>query len=208
MKIKRVITIVALASCLLPLTAQAAAPDYDYLQLGYASFNDPSSSGIDSDHAYGISGSYNINGNLVVGAAYSHETADFHTPFFAPTGKLTGDTYGVGLGYRIPLNGNWDLFPNLSYVSSRTKAELLGASNSETDTGYDAGLLLRGMVTEQVELDAGFDHSTPGSSSNTVSVGALYNFTHNFAMGVGYESTTANGQDGSGWQIAFRYYFR
>lgn len=208
MHIKRLLAISAFATCLLPLAAQAAAPDYDYLQLAYASINDPSGSGFSSDHGYSLSGSYNINGSLVVGGGYGHETAKFQIPFFPVSEDVTGDTYNVGLGYRIPLNDNWDVFPNLSYVSSRTKAEALGFSASQTDTGYDAGLALRGMVTEKVELAAGFDHSTPGSSSNTVSVAALYSFTNSFAVGVGYDSSTANGQDTSSWQVALRYYFR
>lgn len=203
MNFKRVITITAFVSFLLPLAAEAAAPDYDYLQLGYASFNDPSGSGISSDHSYGLSGSYNLNGSLVLGGTYSHETAD------GPLGSsLTGDFYGLGLGYRIPLNDNWDFVPNLTYGSARVKAELGSLSSSQTDSGLDASLAFRGMVTDKVELGAAFDHSYIGSSSNTLFVDGLYNFTPSFAAGVGYSSSTANGQDTTSWQVALRYYFR
>ena len=205
MNIKRVLTILAFASCLLPLAAEAAAPDYDYLQFSYASINDPSGSGISSDHGYGLSGSYDFTGNWFVGAGYSHETAD------GPLGtSLTGNLYDLGIGYHYPLNSNWDLVPSLTYLSSKVEASAPGAGTffSETDTGWDEGLGMRGMVTEQLELDAGLDHSSAGSSSNSVSVAALYNFTHSIAAGVGYASARANGQDTSSWQVAFRYYFR
>lgn len=208
MNLKRVITIIAFASCLLPLAAEAAAPDYDYLQLGYASFNDPSSSGISSDHSYGVAGSYNLNGSLVLGGGYSHEMASFQIPFSPVTEDLTGELYDVGLGYRIPLDDTWDFIPNLSYASAKTKAEALGLSASHTDTGYDASLAFRGMVTEQVELGASFDHSSVGSSANGVFVDGLYNFTHRFAVGLGYSSGKSDGETTTSWQIAFRYYFR
>lgn len=38
--------------------AWADAPRYDFAEAFYQSFNDPSTSGLGSDHAFGVDGSY------------------------------------------------------------------------------------------------------------------------------------------------------
>ena len=186
--------------------AQAAAPDYNFLDVFYQNINDPASSGFTSDHALGVAGSYAFTDQFIGAASYAHESADFNV--FGVSGTASGNTYEAGIGYRFPLAENVDLVPNLSYVSENASAGAGGFSNSTSDTGYDVGVLLRAMVTDKFELDASADHSTPGTASNTVGVAALYNFAPSFAVGVGYGSQTANSQNTNAWSLALRYYFK
>jgi hypothetical protein len=186
-------------------SAWADAPRYDFLDVAYQTINDPSGSGISSDHAYLVDGSYAFTPNWIGAASYGHESADFKVLGFS--GTETGNVYSAGVGYRFPLTSSLDLVPNVSYVSAHASASVAGFSNSTSDTGYDVGLQLRAMVMDALELDANVDHSTPGASANTVSVAALYNFTASFAVGLGYGTSTSDGQDTSAWTVALRYYF-
>ncbi len=201
-------TLTALAAALTALSAYADAPRYDFATLSYQTNNDPSGSGLSSDHAYGIGLSYALTDNIIGAASYGHEKADVNA--FGSTGTTSGNSYEVGLGYRFPLTDSLDLVPNLSYVHTSQSLDAPGLvlTNSGSNSGYDAGVLLRAMVTPAVELEASVDHTTPGSSSNTVGVGALYNFTRSFAVGLGYSSSTSGGQTSNGWSLALRYYFK
>ena len=185
--------------------ARAAAPRYDFMDLAYQSINDPASTGLTSDHAFGLDGSYAFTDRFIGIASYAHESADFN---MFGSGTVSGNGYSVGVGYRFPLNGNVDLVPNLSYISTDASASVGGFSSSTSNTGYDVGVQLRAMVTDQFELDGSVDHASPGSSTNSVGVGALYNFTPAFAVGVGYGLSTAGGQNTNAWTLALRYYFK
>lgn len=198
----------AFATATCSSAAWADAPRYDFLDLGYQGINDPSGSFLSSDHSYEVDGSYAFTDHLIGAAQYSHETADFH--FFGPTATVTGNAYEAGLGYRFALSSNVDLIPNLSYVSEHVSATgpVPGISGEPgSQTGYDAGLLLRAMVTDKLELDANVDHTSPGHGSNDYGVAALFDFTRVFALGLGYGSATSQGQTTTAWTLAARFYF-
>jgi hypothetical protein len=200
--------LVVFAAAVAASTAYADAPRYDYLDLSYASFNDPSNSGLSSDHGYGLDGSYAFSDNIIGMASYGHEKADVNA--FGSSGTTSGNDYSAGLGYRFALSDSLDLVPNISYVhtSQSLDAPGLALSGPSSNSGYDAGVLLRAMVTPAMELDANVDHSTPGSSSNDIGVAGLYNFTRSFAVGLGYDSATSQGQTSGSWSVALRYYFK
>lgn len=202
---KKYLFAAVVAAAAMSTAAYADAPRYDYVDLSYGSFNDPSGSNLSSDHAYGLGASYAITDKWLVGGAYSHESADWKPSGLS--GSASGNGYEAGLAYRIPLSDSVDLVPNLSYLSEHVSFSVPGFSSSSTDTGYDAGVLLRANVTSAVELDASADHSSPGSSSNDVGVAALYNFDRSFAVSLGYDVSRSNGQNVSGWSVALRYYF-
>lgn len=200
--------LVVFASAFAASAAYADAPRYDFLDLAYQNINDPSGSQLSSDHAYSLDGSYAFTDNIIGMASYGHEKADINA--FGFSGTTSGNSYSAGLGYRFALMDNLDLVPNLSYVHTSQSLDapglVLGGSGS--NSGYDAGVLLRAMVTSSVELDANVDHTTPGSSGNSVGVAALYNFTPSFAVGLGYATDTSQGQTTNGWTVALRYYFK
>lgn len=109
---------------------------------------------------------------------------------------MTGNSYEPGLGYRFVLSQSVDLVPNLSYLSEHVSATepvpgIAGEPSSQT--GYDAGLLLRAMVTDKLELDANVDHTSPGHGSNDSGAAALFDFTRVFALGLGYGSSRSQG---------------
>lgn len=205
---KRYLFAAVVAVAAMSTAAYAGAPRYDYVDLSYGTFNDPSGSNLSSDHAYGLGASYAITDNWLVGGSYSHESADWNPIGSINNGSATGNSYEAGLAYRIPLSDSVDLVPNLSYLSAHSSFAVDGFSSSSTNTGYDAGVLLRAMVTPAVELDANVDHTSPGSSGNDVGVAALYDFDRSFAVGLGYGVSRSNGQNVSGWSLALRYYFK
>ena len=186
--------------------ASADAPKYDFADVLYQGINDSSGSGLSSDHAVGVDGSYAMTDKLIGLAAYAHETADYNQAGFS--GTDSANSYSLGLGYRIPLTDRVDLMPNLAYLSEHVSANLTGFNKSVSNSGYDAGVQLRAMITTQFELDANIDHTTPGSPVNTVGVAALYNFTSSFAVGLGYANQVSDGQTITGWTLALRYYFK
>ena len=172
-----------LAAALATSAAYADAPRYDFLDFSFQNINDPSGSGLSSDHAYGLGGSYAFTSNIIGAVGYSHEKADVNA--FGSSGTESGNGYSVGIGYRFALTDSLDLVPNLSYAhtSQSLDAPGLTLAGPTSNSGYDAGVLLRAMVTPAVELDANLDHSSVGSSSNSVGVAGLYNFTSSFAVG-------------------------
>ncbi|MFI4968520.1 MAG: outer membrane beta-barrel protein [Gammaproteobacteria bacterium] len=185
--------------------ACAAAPRYDFAGLSYQFINHPAGSDVSTDEAFGISGSYVLTDNWVLGGNYSHENADL----IFNDEKVSGNSYELGVGYRFPLMDSVDLVPTLSYLSDHATASGPGlVTNSSTDTGYDAGVELRAMITPVVELDFDVDHTTLGPASNQVGVAVLYNFAPSFAVGLGYAESSANGQNTSGVTLALRYYFK
>ncbi|MGE5624748.1 MAG: outer membrane beta-barrel protein [Bacillota bacterium] len=188
-------------------SAYADAPRYDFVDLGYTSISDPSGSGLSSDHAYGVDGSFGFTDNLIGLASYAHESADFS--LFGISGTASGNSYEAGLGWRFPLTSNMDIIPSLSYAHSSASARAsFGPSASTSDSGYDAAVTLRAMVTDKLELDAGVDHSSPVASSNTVGVSGFYNFTSVFALGLGYADSRSDGQDTNAWMLTARFYFK
>ena len=196
-----------LAAAFAATNAYADAPRYDFFDLSYQNNSDPSGSGLSSDHDYGVSGSYAFTDNWIGGASYAHESADFNPAGFS-SGTVSGNSYEAGIGYRFPLTASVDLVPNLSYAHESSDVSFPGLSSSTSGSGYDAGVLLRAMVTDKVELNASFDHTTPIASANTWGVGGLYNFTPAIAVGLGYSETSSGGQTTNSWTAVFRYYFK
>src|SRR5579863_4077833 len=112
MKITKTLgTLTVLATAFTAVSAYADAPRYDFGDLSYQTNNDPSGSGLSSDHAYGIGLSYALTDNIIGAASYGHEKADVNA--FGSTGTTSGNSYEVGLGYRFPLTDSLDLVPNL-----------------------------------------------------------------------------------------------
>lgn len=202
MNVKQLLLVMCLLMFFGGTSARADGLGYNLVDLGYESFNDPSSSGITSDHAYTVDGSYALTKSFIVGGAYQHETANL------PLGDYSANGYSAGVGYRIPLTDRVDLFPQLSYDSVNASATQAGVNASRTDTGYDLSVELRGLVTDKVELDGGFDHSSVGSATNNLFVTGLYSFTNNVAVGLSYSDAQSNGSTITGWAVALRYYFR
>lgn len=197
------------ASLALPLAAQAGDFDYDYVQGNYFSINDPSSSGLSSDHAFGVEGSWALPSDLVALGSYAHETAD---TTFAGQG-VSGNFYAVGLGYRLSLSDKWDLVPSLSYDSQHASTSGPLVNNSLTFNGYDLMLKARGMLTDELELDPGYDFSRVSGGGNTLTTNTLfvhgfYHFTPNLAVGLGYENAANGGTATNTWKFMFRYSFR
>jgi hypothetical protein len=227
--LKTLAALAAVAAALAATDAYAAdAPRYDFLDLSRSSVNEPYQSFFSTDLTYDLSGSYAFAGDWVGAASYSHEQTDFVN---GSAGGVTGNSYETGVGYRFALTDSLDVVPRLSYSHSNIDVANPGFSYSFSASGYHAGVLLRAMVTDKLELDASLDHtrpvtsniyvgygtlfqftpSTPVTSANQESIAALYDVTPSIALGLGVSNITSSVFAGSHnthyWSAEFRYYF-
>ncbi len=193
----------ALVAAAFSTAALADAPRYNFGDLSYSSISDPSGSGLSSDHAFGLDGSYAFTDRVIGIASYAHESADFN--FFGSGGSVSSNLYSVGAGYRVPLTDSVDLVPNLSFASADTS---VSGGGSSSDTGYVAGVMLRAVVAPQWEVDGSVNHSSVGSAATSVGIGALYDITPEWSVGFAYQNTSTSGDSFNSWTLAARYYFK
>jgi outer membrane receptor protein involved in Fe transport len=198
---------------IIPLATQAAAPDYNYLDLGYSK---SSAEGLSGGKGYEFGGSYNFYGNWYVAADYSHNSFDGG---FQTGGFFTQD-YTLTVGGHLPITDSMDFVGRVSYANDHWKQGPstnlfpgFTVATSETKSGYDLGFGIRAMVLDQLELNAFVDHNDAGllshdhdNSETTASVGAVYDFTDQFALALNY--ARSNQQSASNWMLTGRWYFQ
>lgn len=216
MPTKRFLGITAgLLAALLSCTAHADGLGYTYLDLDYFHLM-PDPSGPQAAHsAYAVFGSYALPANLVLTGSYLHSSYPFDKQF-PQAGDQTENDAQLGVGYRVHLSDRIDLVPGLAYFSKRTDFEILSLDGK----GYDLSLTPRFLVTDALELNAEVDHFRVhysynitqyrpdyNSIGNGVSVGAVYSFTHSFALGGDYAHSTSNGSIGKSYDLFARFYF-
>ncbi len=227
---KNVVFVVAALVIAAPVAAGAAAPAYNYLDLSYSRANlsnDASAaiSGLSGGNGYQLAGSYGITNSFFLGASYGHNNFNggFTTAGLPPAGSPAGGFfvkyYALTLGGHLPITDSVDFVGRVSYVSDSWRQGPsndifpgLPVSSSATKTGYDLGVGLRAMLNDRLELSAFVDRDDAGllgQNQNSVetigSVGALYNFTRRYGLGVSYAHSNQDG--GNNWMLTGRWYF-
>lgn len=179
------------------LTAPALAGDlsYNYIEVGYQNVEIDDvgfGSSIDGD-GFLVRGSFEVGDNWFVGAGYSQANFDFNIDY---------DEMSLGLGYHAPISERADVFASLSFV--RAEASIEGFEPQKED-GYGLSVGVRGMATENVELAAsvGYVDLGDGADGTAFALGALYNFTDNFAVGVEVDLD----EDATAYGLGARFYF-
>jgi hypothetical protein len=172
-------------------SAGAQGFDYSYVQLGYGTI-DFDDINVDGD-GFGLSGSYAINTDWHVFAAYEDAGLDF---------GVDATTFGAGVGYNTEMSPTIDMFARLSYQYVELDA---GALGSVDDNGIGFGVGMRFAASDQFEVDAGIDYVDlgDGGDETAFSVGALYNFTDAFSAGLGGSWS----DDVSSYTLVGRFYF-
>lgn len=178
---------------LLAFSAAASAEGFDYswLSFGYGTvdFDDID---VDGD-GFGIDGSFAINDNVHVFAAYEGASLDF---------DIDATTWAAGIGYNTELSPTFDAFARVSYVYAEVDAPGFPAVDED---GLGFGVGLRFAATPDLEVNSSIDYVDFGSSGDDTafSLGGLYSFTPAFALGL----EGSWGDDVTAYRISGRFYF-
>lgn len=191
--LKRYLIIAAatVATGLLPASASADSPSYDFFQIDFIS-GDIDNPDVDGD-GFGIGGSVSIHENWFLFGSYGDLDFD---------GAVDLSVLDLGLGYRVPMSDTTDLALTAGFVS----ADLDTSFGSADDDGYALGALIRGMVNDQFELNGGISYVDLGGSNGddtSFLLGGVYSLNENIAINGGIEI----GDDVNFYNLGFRFYF-
>jgi long-subunit fatty acid transport protein len=207
------VLILAAALVIAPLAVQAAAPDYNYLDLG---FSKASISTFSGGKGYQLDGSYSFANYWFVAASYGRNNFS--------GGALTGGFFTTDevltVGGHLALTDSLDLVGRVAYASDRWKQGPstnlfpgFSVSTEDLQDGYAFGFGIRAMLLDQLELNAFIDRNNAGLMSHdhtraetTASVGAMYKMTDDFGLGLSYARGTES--DASNWMLTGRWYFQ
>ena len=178
---------------LLAFAANAAAEgfDYNYFELGYGTL-EIDDIDVDGD-GFSLGGSYAINDNVHVFAAYENAGLDF---------GIDATTFGAGIGYNTELSPTVDMIARASYQWAEVDAAGFG---SVDDNGFGLGLGLRFAASDALEVDVDVDYVDFGDGGDDTSfgVGGYYSFTDAFALGL----SGSWSDDTSSYVLSGRFYF-
>ncbi len=186
-----------LLAAILPCAAQADDLPYRYLDLGYLSTRYGSNSGLDNGNGYLVRGSFALPANWVAQASYSHVSADITNSGGV---SFSMNHYNLGAGYRIALTDKLDLVPSFAFAQEHDSTSFASKSYS----GYDLGLTLRGVVSDQLEWKLRALHTSAGiggNSANLLGAGIAYTFAPQFAAGAEYAHARNSGANNSSLSI-------
>lgn len=172
-----------------PAIAQAEGLSFNYAEAGYGIIKIDDGGFSADGGGFLADASYEPVENVHVVASVVSASVDANgMPISA---DITG--YSIGAGYHMPIEGvGKPLVVGATITYDNSQIEVTGFPK-ETDDGYTASAGARAMVTDVVEVNAGFAHSdSGGDTSNNVSLGGVYNFTPQVAgvVGLGHSSTT------------------
>lgn len=132
-------------SASLATAAQAGEFNYNYIDAGF-SRTELDVEGIElTGRGYNFAASFDLADHWHLHGATNHSSFDYN---------LKADENEIGLGYSRGIAHGLDLTASLSYVSAEISNTAIGALNAD---GYSAGLGLRAMAGERVELFANAD---------------------------------------------------
>jgi len=132
---------------------------YDYVEGAYSwiKFSDTSDEGsaLSADFsAYQLKASKAITSNVILDIGYSYAKSDSLTVDGTSYDfDLTGQLYGLGIGYRFAVGDGTDLNLRVGYSQNKLKATYEGATVDETnDTTYPISIGIRQKITPTVEF--------------------------------------------------------
>ncbi|MGH8378216.1 MAG: outer membrane beta-barrel protein [Gammaproteobacteria bacterium] len=196
-----------------PLASNAAAPNYNYLDLSYSK---TTTDGFAGGKGYQLDGSYGFTDIWYVAGSYGHNS--FNGGFL--TGGFFTSDQTLTIGLHLPLTDSLDFVGRVGYAEDHWKqgpsTNLFPGfvvATSDTQDGYNVGFGIRAMLLDQLELNAFIDHDNVGllshdhnGSETVVSVGALYTITSDFGVGASYAHGSRNSTNN--WMLTGRWYYR
>ena len=195
-----------------PLTARAAAPDYNTVDLSYAK---GATSGFSGGSGYQLAGSYAFDTYWFVAGNYTQNRFN--------GGILTGGFFtrdeSAFVGVHFALSDSMDIVAHAGYANDHWKqgpsTNLFPGfvvSTSDNQDGYDFGFGLRMLPLDQLELNVFLDQDNVGllshdhNRSETVgTLGAVYKLSENYGLGLSY--ARGNHNSASLWMLTARWFF-
>jgi hypothetical protein len=147
-----------LAACL-PFTSQAGTMDYSYAEIAYIDTElDDDDIDVDGD-GFELRGSVAFSENFFAYAGYQDLGFDF---------GIDATRFDVGAGMRWPLNPKIDLVGRAGIVKTDVELDRFGVD--EDDDGFLIGARLRSAITEELEVEGGFDYVDLDDSGDDTSI--------------------------------------
>ena len=175
MKTKLICSLTSVVLAGIAFNAQAADFNYNYVEGSYEHYD---LDGTDAD-AGKLLGSYEITPNLNIIGEYAAGNID--NP--ADGSDLDFQDSAIGIEYHTPIASNTDVTTNIKYINQ-------DIDTANDDDGYSAGVGVRHMLNDKVELDANIDYTDIDNSDDTsLKVGARYHINKSISAGVGYSAS-------------------
>ena len=169
---------------------QSAQFNYTYAEISYDELDfDLGPVDVDGD-GLTLSGSFEINDDWHVYAAYGSHDLDF---------GIDLDTWTLGAGYVFPLKDDVDIYGRVLYIDQSADA---GPASADDD-GLGLQARIRARLTDQFELEGGILYVDVADSDTSLQASARYNFTENFSAGI----SLAFAGDTDGISVNARYSF-
>jgi opacity protein-like surface antigen len=178
---KLALTIAAVLLGTATLSAQAAEPNYTYVQASY------NWSGISPD----VLSDINLNAWNLAG---SMEFAD-HFYGFVGYQDGTGDNWNssmwnLGLGYKMKVAENTDWYIQGKYIDESLKYRPAGVTViNDSDSGFGFGTGVRSMVTDHIELQGGINYTMVNGLYGDgfgIAANGIYHFNDTWGVTLGY----------------------
>lgn len=177
-------TLIAIALIGTSTSVLAESPNWDKIQASYieTDIETPIDNDITMD-GYAVSGSLSLNESIFILANFDSvgDESDF--------GDVDLDSTNAGLGFNHGLTESTDIFATVTYE----KLQLTGSvddlgSESFDESGYGAGVGIRSMVTDFLELSVKADYlDIDDENAMRYDASAFFHLTENLSLGVGYK---------------------
>lgn len=177
-------TLIAIALIGTSTSVLAESPNWDKIQASYieTDIETPIDNDITMD-GYAVSGSLSLNESMFILANFDSvgDESDF--------GDVDLDSTNAGLGFNHGLTESTDIFATVTYE----KLQLTGSvddlgSESFDESGYGAGVGIRSMVTDFLELSVKADYlDIDDENAMRYDASAFFHLTENLSLGVGYK---------------------
>lgn len=161
--------------------AQAAEPNYNYVQASYNWAGISPDVGSDIDlNAWNLSGSVEFIDHFYGFAGYQDGSGD----------DWSSSTWNIGLGYKMNVAKNTDWFIQGKYINESLEYEYGGIKLiDESGSGFGFGTGLRGMVTDQFELQGAINYTMVNGIYGDgfgVGVSGIYHINDTWGINLGY----------------------
>ncbi len=168
---------------LLPSIVTSRELRYDFIQGTYSSVTDSSLPGSDVDgDGLGVSGSLGITQNLALTAGFNATSFDSYQGIDIDTSEFV-----LGVTLHAPIAVGTDVVANFSALKAKVEVSDGVRSYDDNDTGVVAGIGLRHLATNSIEVDVGFSYTDVFDDGfSTFGLGVRFYANEKISFGIGY----------------------
>ena len=162
-------------------SAQAAEPNYTYVQASYNWAGISPDVGSDIDlNAWNLIGSLEFAEHFYGFVGYQDGSGD----------DWNASMWNLGLGYKMNIAENTDWFIQGKYIDESLEYKVNGVTLlDDSDSGFGFGTGVRSMVTDQIELQGAINYTMVNGIYGDgfgVGVSGIYHINDTWGLNVGY----------------------